>query len=156
MAKTPQPASQSAGSGTPRSHSTTAGFRQTRRAHALELAEDYVELVNDLIEHSGEARLVDIAAHMGVSHVTANKTIARLQRDGLVDKLPYRSVFLTPEGKRLAEEVRKRHKTVFDCLLALGVPERQARIDAEGIEHHISPVTLRAMARFANAARGAP
>ena len=33
-------------------------------------------------------------------------------------------------------------------LRALGVDARSAALDAEGIEHHVSPATLRAMARF--------
>lgn len=133
---------------TRQTNSTTDGFRKTRQAHASELAEDYVELIDDLFLQYGEARLVDIARRMGVSHVTANKTIGRLQRDGLVDKRPYRAVFLTTTGEQLAAMVRKRHEIVYDFLLALGVPKIQACIDAEGVEHHISETTLRAMSRF--------
>ena len=129
-------------------HSTATGFRKTREAHARELAEDYVELIDDLITEFGEARLVDIAERMGVSHVTANKTVGRLQRDGLVQKRPYRAIFLTPAGQELAKSVRKRHQIVLDFLCAVGVPRAQAGIDAEGIEHHISEVTLAAMAKF--------
>ena len=132
----------------PRTRGTTDGFRQTRRDHASEIAEDYVELIDDLMAECGEARLVDIAERMGVSHVTANKTVARLQRDDLVLKRPYRSIFLTEKGKRLAAQSRKRHNIVYAFICALGVPQRQARIDAEGIEHHISNTTLRAMSRF--------
>ncbi|RJP38324.1 MAG: transcriptional regulator MntR [Phycisphaerales bacterium] len=136
-----------------RAHSTTEGFRQVRLDHAVEMAEDYVELIDDLIARHGEARLVDIAEHMGVSHVTANKTVARLLRDGLVQKRPYRAIFLTGEGKKLAEASRRKHIVVVEFLCALGVPEDQARIDAEGIEHHISDVTLSAMSRFVLASR---
>ncbi len=132
----------------PRTNSTRDGFCRTRRDHASEVAQDYVELIDDLIGECGEARLVDIADRMGVSHVTANKTVGRLQRDGLVEKRPYRAIFLTEQGKRLAERSRRRHQIVYACLLVLGVPERRARIDAEGIEHHISDITLRAMAKF--------
>lgn len=137
-------------------HSITAGFAQTRRDHATELAEDYVELIQGLIAEHGEARLVDIAEHMGVSHVTANKTIGRLQRDGLVQKRPYRSVFLTEQGRKLAEESRERHRIVVEFLCAIGVGEEQAFIDAEGIEHHISAATLNAMSAFLRRANGRP
>lgn len=128
--------------------SITAGFKQAREAHAGELAADYVELIHELIERHGEARLVDIAERMGVSHVTANKTVGRLQRDGLVQKRPYRAVFLTDEGRRLAEESRRKHLLVVQFLRAIGVDDQQARIDAEGLEHHISDITLGAMVRF--------
>lgn len=128
--------------------SVTAGFQQTREAHAGELAADYVELIHELIERHGEARLVDIAERLGVSHVTANKTVGRLQRDGLVQKRPYRAVFLTAEGRKLAEESRRKHRVVVQFLCAIGVDEAQSCIDAEGLEHHISDVTLQAMVRF--------
>lgn len=134
-----------------RGESVTAGFRQVRKDHATELAEDYVELIFDLIERQGEARLVDVARHMGVSHVTANNTVARLQRAGLVEKRPYRSIFLTDAGASLALESRRRHAIVLEFLCAIGVPEAQARIDVEGIEHHISEVTLEVMSRFIQA-----
>jgi DtxR family manganese transport transcriptional regulator len=130
-------------SGAPAGRGSTEAFRETRRQHAGELAEDYVELIDDLIHETGEARLVDIARRMGVAHVTANHTVRRLQRDGLVEKLPYRSIFLTAKGRKLAIESRNRHDIVFRFLLSIGVPERQAAIDAEGIEHHISDTTLR-------------
>ncbi len=128
--------------------STTEGHRRTRQNRASELAEDYVELIDDLISEHGEARAVDIARYLGVSHVTVTKTIDRLQTAGLVKSAPYRSIFLTREGKRIAAQVRKRHELVYEFLIALGVPQRDAIADAEGIEHHISPKTLEAMKRF--------
>lgn len=123
-------------------------FRQTRRDHATEVAEDYVELIDDLIRACGEARPVDIAKRLGVSHVTVNQTVGRLQRLGLVRKEPYRSVFLTERGSQLAAACRRRHRIVLEFLCAIGVPEEQAGIDAEGVEHHISSTTLQAMAEF--------
>ncbi|MEK6674594.1 MAG: manganese-binding transcriptional regulator MntR [Planctomycetota bacterium] len=134
-----------ASSGRDTSLLTTERFRQTREHHALEAAEDYVELIDDLIRECGEARLVDIARRIGVSHVTANQTVRRLQRQGLVQKEPYRAIFLTDRGRKMATESRQRHRIVLRFLLAIGVPERQANIDAEGIEHHISRVTLKVM-----------
>jgi DtxR family manganese transport transcriptional regulator len=124
------------------------GHQRTREDHARELAEDYVEIIDDLIRETGEARAVDIAARLGVTHVTVTNTINRLKRGGLVTSEPYRSVFLTKEGKRLAEASRKRHQLVLDFLLALGVPEKEAEADAEGIEHHVSAATFEAMKRF--------
>ena len=119
-------------------------FRQTRRARKTEIAEDYVELIADLIDSGGEARAVDIARGLGVSHATVIKTIGRLQRDGLVISKPYRAVFLSDEGRRLAEWSRRRHDLVVKFLLAIGVSERTAHADAEGIEHHASAETLAA------------
>lgn len=123
-------------------------FARTREDHATEIAEDYVELIDQLQREHGEARLVDIAQRLGVTHVTANRTIARLQKEGLVTARKYRAIFLTDLGKQLARASELRHLVVVRFLCAVGVPEAQARLDAEGIEHHTSGATLQAMARF--------
>ncbi|MFQ5412083.1 MAG: manganese-binding transcriptional regulator MntR [Phycisphaerae bacterium] len=127
---------------------TTDGYRRTRCDHANELAEDYVELIDDLIRERGEARAVELARRLGVTQVTVTKAVERLKREGWVRSEPYRSIFLTAEGKKLADFTRLRHRTVLDFLLHLGVPRGAAEIDAEGIEHHISRKTLAAMRRF--------
>lgn len=121
--------------------------RQTRREHATETAEDYAEAIADLIAADGEARAIDLARLLGVSHVTVIRTIARLQRDGYVSTKPYRSIFLTRKGAKLAEDSRHRHEVVEQFLISLGVSEDVARNDAEGIEHHCSPETLAAFQR---------
>jgi DtxR family manganese transport transcriptional regulator len=139
--------------GARRTTGTADGYRRARSDHARETGEDYVELIADLIRESGEARAVDVARRLGVTHVTVGKTLARLQREGLVTSAPYRSIFLTPRGKRLAHRARQRHELVVEFLLALGVPTRDAEADAEGIEHHISPQTLKAMKRFCQRGR---
>ncbi len=125
-----------------------AAFRATREAHSTELAEDYVELIGDLILEDGEARLTDVAEHMGVTHATAAKVITRLKALGLVEGRPYRSLFLTAEGAAIAERSRARHQVVVDFLHALGVSAATAEIDAEGLEHHVSEETLDALLRI--------
>jgi DtxR family manganese transport transcriptional regulator len=118
--------------------------RRTRDEHAQEIAQDYVEIIAELIAATGEARVIDIARRLGVTHVTVARTIQRLQRDGLVTSLPYRSIFLTESGSKLSEESRTRHEIVVQFLESLGVPDRVAQSDAEGIEHHVSKETLQA------------
>ena len=128
-----------------------ANHQQTRLARRNELSEDYVEVVADLIDETGEARVVDIAARLGVSHVTVTKTIERLQREGLVSTKPYRSIFLTEAGREKALAIRRRHATVLRFLLAIGVRPETAHADAEGIEHHVSEETLEAFDRITRA-----
>lgn len=125
------------------------GFHAVREAHQVELAEDYVELIADLIADTGEARPVDIAARMGVTAPSVAKTLDRLARDGLVRRAKYRSVFLTDKGAALAEECRARHNIVLRFLIQLGLDLETAEKDAEGIEHHVSPRTLDLMRAFA-------
>src|SRR3954451_16848360 len=85
---------------------------QTRREHANETAEDYAEAIADLIVETGEARVVDLAKRLGVTHVTVNRTIVRLQKAGFVTSRPYRAIFLTEKGRNLAETCKRRHETV--------------------------------------------
>lgn len=129
---------------------TAAGHRRTRDDHARETAEDYVEAAAELIEQRGACRVTDLAARFGVSHVTVTRIVGRLEREGYVRTEPYRPIELTAKGRRLAQASRERHELVLRFLRALGVSERVAAIDAEGIEHHVSRETLEAFRRLAD------
>lgn len=131
-------------------------FRSTRAAHSDETAEDYVEAIQQIASEHGEARVRDLARLMGVSHVTVTRIVARLEKKGLIKTRRRRPIELTPEGRRLAARIRRRHDAVLGFLLAIGVPPRQAEIDAEGIEHHVSEATIRAMRAAARRAGGGP
>src|SRR5271154_163967 len=101
-------------------------LRRSRRDRAVETAQDYVEAIADLSASLGEARVVDLARRLGVTHVTVNRTLARLKRAGFVNTKPYRAIFLTGAGNRLAEECKRRHETVAAFLRKLGVSEKTA------------------------------
>ena len=132
---------------------SAAKFDRIRRAHQSEVAEDYVEMISDLIEETGEARTVDLAARFGVTSPTVNAIVRRLQRENLVETRPYRSIFLTEAGKALAESSRARHEIVQDFLVTIGVPETIAEEDAEGVEHHVSEETLAVFAQITAAGK---
>lgn len=123
-------------------------FARVRQAHQTETTEDYVELIADLIEVNQEARLSDLAVRLGVAHPTANKVLARLKEEGYVESQPYRSIFLTEKGKKLAKRCKERHQIILEFLIRLGVDPETAEFDAEGIEHHISEQTLEIMSKF--------
>ncbi|HEY5225567.1 MAG TPA: manganese-binding transcriptional regulator MntR [Methylovirgula sp.] len=135
-------------SGLPSEAAQAERFGKARSAQALAVLQDYVELIDDLLTSQGEARPTDIARRLGVSHATAIKSIARLKREGLATSKLYRGVFLTQRGLDLAARVRARHRLVVDLLVAVGVPQDCAELDAEGIEHHVSDAALAAFARF--------
>ena len=118
------------------------GFANVRNAHESEMAEDYVELIAELIETHGEARPVDIAERLGVKAPTVSKNISRLKDAGLVRREKYRAIFLTDRGQSLAEACSRRHRIVVAFLQSLGIDDATAERDAEGIEHHVSEVTL--------------
>ena len=123
-------------------------FRKVRNAHRTENTEDYLELVAELLNSKGEARIVDIAENLGIAQATANKTIQRLHSQGYIKREPYRSIFLTLKGQKIASESKKRHNIVYNFLRNLGLDKNTASEDAEGIEHHVSEKTLRKMDNF--------
>lgn len=123
-------------------------FKQARHNRRSELVEDYVELIADLLADGGEARQVDIAQRLGVAQPTVAKMLKRLIAEGYIQQRPYRGVFLTDMGKELARVSRERHHIVESFLCSIGVSVETARIDAEGIEHHVSPETLEALKAF--------
>jgi len=125
-----------------------ARFARQREADRSAIAEDYVELIADLLREEGEARAVDLARRMGVSQATVTATIGRLQRDGLVETKPYRGLFLTAAGQEMAATAKARHELMVRFLIAVGLDAETAEEDAEGLEHHASDKTLAAFARF--------
>lgn len=128
----------------------TEPHRRTRADHKSETAEDYVEAIAEILKEQDCCRTTDLAKRFGVSHVTVHRTVERLKREGLVLSERYQPIKLTPAGRRLARKCRARHEIVFKFLLALGIDERTAAVDAEGIEHHVSPATLQRFKEFAD------
>jgi DtxR family transcriptional regulator, manganese transport regulator len=125
-------------------------FKKVRDAHKTENTEDYLEIIADLLNVKGEARIVDIAEKLGIAQATANKTVQRLQSQGYVNKEPYRSIFLTLKGQKVASASKKRHIIVLTFLQNLGLDSKTAEADAEGIEHHVSDKTLKKMEQLNN------
>lgn len=125
-----------------------AAHERVRKDHASEKAEDYVEAIAEIAAAHGQCRNADLARRFGVSHVTALRIVERLVSLGLVQTIPYGPLELTTKGKRLAARCSERHQLVLNFLLALDVPAEIAEVDAEGIEHHVSPKTLEKFADF--------
>jgi DtxR family manganese transport transcriptional regulator len=119
--------------------------QRTRSDHASEIAEDYVEAIAETIARNGLCRASDLVEQFNVTHATVNNTVGRLVRDGFIVTEPYQPLDLTVKGRTLARQCRERHEVVHAFLLALGISETTAIADSEGIEHHVSVETLKAM-----------
>ena len=107
--------------------------------------EDYLERILELINSKGYARVVDIAAALKISQASVTNMIQRLDAEGLLKYEKYRGLILTTAGKSLARKIAQRHRILTDFLKLLGLDERVIYHDVEGMEHHISPATLRAI-----------
>src|SRR5215472_14639134 len=108
--------------------------------------EDYLEQILDLINTKGYARVADIALGLKISQASVTNMVQRLDSEGLLKYEKYRGLILTSAGKKLARRIAQRHKLLTEFLRLLGVDDRVIHNDVEGMEHHISPSTLRAIA----------
>ena len=107
--------------------------------------EDYLERILELIDSKGYARVVDIATSLKISQASVTNMVQRLDADGFLKYEKYRGLVLTPAGETLARNITRRHQLLTDFLLLLRLDRQVIHHDVEGMEHHISPPTLRAI-----------
>jgi Mn-dependent DtxR family transcriptional regulator len=121
-------------------------LRSTGGASAA--VEDYLERILELINSKGYARIVDIASALKISQASVTNMVQRLDAEGLLKYEKYRGLVLTPAGARLAHKIARRHRLLTDFLNLLGLDKQVIHHDVEGMEHHISTPTLRAIERL--------
>jgi DtxR family transcriptional regulator, manganese transport regulator len=107
--------------------------------------EDYLEQILDLINTKGYARVADIAQRLKISQASVTNMVQRLDSEGLLKYEKYRGLVLTTAGETLARNIMQRHQLLTDFLRMLGIEDDVIYHDVEGMEHHISPQTLRAI-----------
>ncbi|MEB3779152.1 MAG: metal-dependent transcriptional regulator [Desulfurococcales archaeon] len=110
--------------------------------------EDYIEAIYEVERVYGYARLIDISRILGVKPPTVANMIKRLEEKGLVTYMRYRGVKLTEKGRTIAERISETHELIRSLLIALGVDEDKANIEAELIEHFLSRETLDRLREF--------
>lgn len=118
--------------------------------------EDYLERIHELIERKGDARVVDIAAVLEVSRPSVTAMVQKLAEAGYLNYERYRGLVLTDKGRVVAEAVQSRHTTLKRFLSLLGLDEKTAEQDIEGLEHSLSPATLERLADLADFLEGNP
>lgn len=123
-------------------------YLMIRNQNKNEMLEDYVEAIQDILKNKGDVKNGDLAQHFGVSQATVNKNLKRLISFKLAKSEPYRSIFLTEKGEKLATKSKQKHEIVYNFLIKLGVSRKTAENDSEGIEHHVSEETLKLMKKF--------
>ena len=126
----------------------SAAFSRTRADHAIEILEDYTEAIAYISKENGKCRVMDLARYFGVSHVSVIQVLQRLKANHLIETSAHKPICLTKDGYTLAHECAARHNIVLQFLLKLGVSEKNALLDSEGLEHHISSETLECMKQF--------
>ena len=117
----------------------------SRSPRGSSAVEDYLERILDLLDSKGYARVVDIASSLKISQASVTNMIQKLDADGLLKYEKYRGLVLTTAGEKLARSIAHRHQLLTDFLKLFGLDENVIYHDVEGMEHHISGPTVRAI-----------
>ena len=112
--------------------------------------EDYLEVIYELVQQKGYATTVDISSYLNVSSPSVTKMMQKLDETGYLKYEKYRGIKLTNEGIRIARNIRSRHGLLAEFFKIIGVDEEAANNDAEGIEHHLHPETMKKLEEFIN------
>ncbi len=112
--------------------------------------EDYLEVIYELVQQKGYATTVDISSYLNVSSPSVTKMMQKLDETGYLKYEKYRGIRLTNEGIRIARNIRNRHGLLAEFFKIIGVDEETANNDAEGIEHHLHPETMKKLEEFIN------
>ncbi|MDQ5869208.1 MAG: transcriptional regulator MntR, partial [Thermoproteota archaeon] len=110
----------------------------------------YLEVIYELVEQKGYATTVDVSNYLNVSCPSVTKMTQRLDETGYLKYEKYRGIRLTDEGVRIAQNIRNRHGLLAEFFKIIGVDEESANNDAEGIEHHLHPETIKRLEGFIN------
>lgn len=110
--------------------------------------EDYLEVIAELVELKGYATTLDVSRYMNVSAPSVTKMLQRLDENGYLKYEKYHGINLTPKGTNLADTVRQKHGILLEFFEILGIEHETANQDAEGIEHHLNPKTIRQLRKF--------
>ena len=109
-------------------------------------AEDYLERIHELIEAKGSAHVTDIAQSLNVGQPSVTSMVQKLADNGYLRYEKYRSITLTDEGRAVALHIRDRHIVLANFFTLFGLDDETQARDIEGIEHHLSPDTLKTLA----------
>lgn len=121
---------------------------QTQRTGSSTRMEDYLEVIAELVEMKGYATTLDISRYLNVSAPSVTKMLKRLDENGFLEYEKYHGINLTEKGSNIAETIRQKHGILLEFFEILGIGHDTANQDAEGIEHHLNPKTIKQLRKF--------
>ena len=110
--------------------------------------EDYLEVLYTIINRKGYAKVKDVSQILGVGYSSVTEMFQKLQKAGYINYEKYGGVTLTPKGKKIAKDTKKKHMVLQDFLKILGLDDKIADEDACRIEHVLNPETLDRLTKF--------
>jgi DtxR family transcriptional regulator, Mn-dependent transcriptional regulator len=119
--------------------------------------EDYLEIIFHLEEANRVARAKDIADQMNVQRASVTGALKALAGRGMINYSPYNYITLTHTGRKVAQEVIRRHGILKDFFVtALQLQPDQAEANACRIEHAIESVAIDRLVQFLEFIKNCP
>lgn len=109
---------------------------------SYESREDYLEAILVIGQRQEVVRSVDVANYLSFSKPSVSVAVSNLKSALLLNVDDNGGLHLTEAGRALAGQVYERHQLMTDFLVALGVDEETAMLDACRMEHVISQSTF--------------
>ncbi|HVX46813.1 MAG TPA: metal-dependent transcriptional regulator [Mycobacteriales bacterium] len=118
-----------------------------RQSHSPSI-EDYIKSIYKITERGeGSVTTTALAGELGVSASSASGMLRKLDERRLVLHTRYGGAELTPEGRKLALDIVRRHRLIESYLAReLGYSWDEVHDEAEVLEHVVSPTLLERMA----------
>ena len=111
--------------------------------------EDYLEAILHIVAKKHVARAKEIVQRLGVNHSSVTVALRSLANKGLINYAPYEVVTLTVEGKRVSEDVARRHSALQRLFIkVLSVDPSLADETACEMEHTLPPDILDSLTDF--------
>lgn len=109
--------------------------------------EDYLKAIYRLTPQGRPASTSEIAQRLDLAPASVSGMVKRLSEQGLLEHVRYRGVQLTPEGRRAALRMLRRHRLIEAYLVAfLGYTWDTVHDEAERLEHAVSDALVDRMA----------
>ena len=110
--------------------------------HLQESGEMYLETILVLSRRLNKVRSVDVAEEMGYSKPSVSRAVGILKKNGYIIMDGSGHLYLTDEGRSVAEKTFERHRVLTKLFTKLGVSAGIAAEDACKAEHILSEQTL--------------
>ncbi len=113
-----------------------------------ESGEMYLETIYVLSQKHPSVRSIDVSEEMGFSKPSVSRAMGILKSNGHIEIDAAGAITLTESGRKLAQSIYDRHRTLSSVLQAIGVSEPTATEDACRVEHYISEETFLAIKKY--------
>jgi len=103
-----------------------------------ESQEMYLETILKIKERKGFVRSIEIAEELGYSKPSVSRAVGIMKKDGFIVVHKDGQIELTESGRKKAENIFERHKSLTAAFIKVGMTKEEAEENACRVEHFIS------------------